>query len=352
IARPTQSGGAVGARIDLQALVESILASDAGQSLREAGFEVALFHVQDTHEFEGRYGEAVRLVAAASDTIYRLNLGIYSRDQPFVFEHYRNRSALLVGGIAFLAAAIGLGLWVLLRETTREVETARMRAEFVANVSHELRTPLTSIRMYAETLLFDRVSSEVQRQDYLRTMMRESQRLSRMVGNILDFSRMESGRKSLEFDEVDVGQVVEDTVEEFEPLFDEQGFEVGVDIHPGLPAIPADPEALASAVANLLSNAVKYSTDDRRIQLNVYQQEQFVCVDVADHGIGVPEAERRAVFEKYRRASNAGRSATGTGLGLALVAGIAQSHGGSVDVHPRKEGGSVFRLRLPLTRSS
>lgn len=351
VARPTDDGGAVGARIDLQGLSEVILSGDAGQNLQNAGFEVVLFGVDDTNEFERRYGEAVRLVTTASSTTHRLNLGVVSRDQPFVFEHYRNRSALLVGGIALLAGAIALGVWVVLRETTREVQTAQLRSEFVANVSHELRTPLTAIRMYAETLLSDRVTSDEQRRDYLRTMMRESQRLSRMVGNILDFSRLESGRKSFEFAELDVSQPVLDTLEEFEPVFEEQGFDVDIDIQPDLPMIRADSEALSTAVANLVGNAVKYAAEDRQISVRVLADARYVCIEVADRGIGVPADERRTIFDKYRRASNAAGRATGTGLGLALVAGIVESHHGKIEVRPRAGGGTVFCLRLPLMRS-
>ncbi|MBT6627848.1 MAG: hypothetical protein HOB49_12595, partial [Gemmatimonadetes bacterium] len=347
-AHATESGGAVGVRIDLQALTDVILATDSGQALRDAGFEIALFGADETLEFEQRYGDDVRLVTTASNFVYRLNLGIYSRDQPFVFEHYRNRNALFVGGIGLLAATIGLGLWVVIRETTRELETARLRAEFVANVSHELRTPLTTIRMYAETLLLDRVSSDEERHEYLRTVMREAQRLSRMVGNILDFSRLESGRKDFDPIELDLGQVVRDTLDEFEPVFDEQHFEVAVDVDNDLPVIHADREALATAVANLVGNAVKYSSAEREIDIRVYAVKAEVCVDISDRGIGIPETERVVVFDKYRRASNVAGRATGTGLGLALVAGIVTSHRGSVEVLARDGGGTTVSMKFPI----
>jgi signal transduction histidine kinase len=351
VLRPGADGGLRGAVVDLEALAGQLLTGDAGEALRAGGFGLILFDADDTAEFERRYGDDLRGVFGASTAIYRLNFGIFAHDQPFVFDHARNRNALLVTGVAFLAAAIGLGLWVLLRETGREVTTARLRSEFVANVSHELRTPLTSIRMYTETLLFDRVRSDEQRRSYLQTLMRESQRLSRMVGNILDFSRMESGRKSFELAEVDVEPVVRTTLEEFEPVFEEQGVAVVVEVAEGLPVIRADAEALETVVANLVGNAIKYSVDHRRIDITLGTADRFLVLEVADRGVGIPHGEHQTVFEKFRRASNAPDVATGTGLGLALVDGIVASHGGTVEALPRAGGGSRFRVHLPLTRS-
>ena len=351
VMRPRADGEAAGLLMDLEVLADDILASPAAVSLRRSGFGLALFDTDGTADFERRHGEATRLVSPASSTVYRLNLGVFTRDEPFVFEHYRNRSALLVGGIALLAAAIGLGVWVLMRETAREVETARLRSDFVANVSHELRTPLTAIRLYAETLLIGRVRPGEQQRDYLQTVMRESQRLSRMVDNILDFSRLESGRKTYDFADVDIGRVVGSVLEEFDPVFREQGFEIGVDLAPDLPTVRADSEALETATANLLANAVKYSPLERSIHIQARVEGASVVLDIADRGIGIPPGEHGTVFGEFRRATNAPGTASGTGLGLALVAATARAHGGAVEALPRDGGGCVLRLTLPLTRS-
>jgi signal transduction histidine kinase len=145
-----------------------------------------------------------------------------------------------------------------------------------------------------------------------------------MVVNILDFSRMESGRKTWDFADTDVAGIVRSALEEFEPMLVEQGFDVDVAIPDGPLIVRADPEALETAVANLL--------------------------DVADRGVGIPAGESSLIFEKYQRASNAAATATGTGPVLALVAGIAQSHSGTVQVLPREGGGSLFRFTLPTHR--
>ena len=180
--------------------------------------------------------------------------------------------------------------------------------------------------------------------------MRESQRLSRMVGNILDFSRMESGRKTWDFVDTDVAGIVHATLREFEPMLEDQGFTVEIAIDDDLPMIKADPEALVTAVANLLTNAIRYSPDRKQLKVCLYATGPQIALDIADRGVGIPEGESTIIFEKYRRASNAADVATGTGLGLALVAGIAKSHGGAVGALPRDGGGSLFRLTLP-TRS-
>lgn len=351
VLRPRADGQIAGVLLDLDRLADATLRTPAGEQVRAAGFGLTLFDTEFTAEFERRFSRAVRLVSPIDAWGYRLHMGLYSRDEPFVFSHYRNRNALAVAGIAFLAGTIGLGAWVLARETAREAQTASLQSEFVANVSHELRTPLTSIRLYAETLLLGRHRSDEQRQQYLQTIMRESQRLGRMVANILEFSRMQSGRRAWAIEAVDAAAVIDASVEEFQPMLQEQGFLLQMDIDTDVPPVKVDPEALETVVTNLLSNAIRYSPERREIEVRLMATDEQVTLEIADRGIGIPTAEVTKVFAKYERASNAAGVATGTGLGLALVAGIAASHGGTVVCHARDGGGTVFRLTLPAARS-
>jgi signal transduction histidine kinase len=350
VLQPPSEGITRGVVLNLDGLAEATLSTPVGAQLLVAGFGLVLFDADFTAEFERRYARQVHIIAPVDSRNYRLNVGLYARDEPFVFAHYRNRNASVMAGILLLAGAIGLGAYVLVRETARERQTAHLQAEFVSNVSHELRTPLTSIRMYAETLLLERYRTDEQRQQYLQTIMRESQRLSRMVGNILDFSRMASGRKSWDFVDTDVAATLRTAMEEFEPMLVEQGFVVEVVIADSLPIVRADPDALETAVANLLSNAIRYSPERKDIRVSLQSTAGQIVLEVADRGVGIPQGESRLVFEKYQRASNAAAVATGTGLGLALVAGIAESHSGTVQVLPREGGGSLFRLALPIQR--
>jgi signal transduction histidine kinase len=181
--------------------------------------------------------------------------------------------------------------------------------------------------------------------------MQESQRLSRMVGNVLDFSRMESGRKTYDFVELDLGAVVRNTLEEFRPVLNQGGFVLALQIPESPPAVRGDGEAIATAVANLMSNAVKYSKDRKEIGVTVAAVAGAAQVEIADRGVGISSEEQTRIFEKFHRAPSAGNTATGTGLGLALVKGIAEAHGGSIDCRSRKGGGTAFALRLPLTET-
>ena len=344
---PLEDGVTIGILFDLEILSQNLARSPVGLDLLGKGFQISLFDVDFTSRFEDQNQEVIHLVSSASPSIYRMSLGMYSRDESSVLEYYRKRNLLVLAGIAILVSIIVLGVAMIFRDTVREVQMARLRSEFVSNVSHELRTPLTSIRLHAETLLMGRYRGQDQMQDYLNTVMQESHRLSRMVGNILDFSRMESGRKTYSFQQSDLGELVESTVSEFDPVLQEEGFSTDLEIKPHLPLVHIDREAIESAVANLISNAIKYSQDSKELQIAVLQQNGHQIVEIADRGIGVPSDEQNTIFTKFHRANNADTTATGTGLGLAIVKGIMDAHKGDVVVRDRNGGGSIFQLTLP-----
>ena len=338
----------VGARVNVAVLVDSLMQTPVGKEVSQNGFALSLFDVDAAQNFKQRHHNVMHLVAPASATFYRLNFGFYTRGDLQVFKIYRERNTWILVGVLALAGLIGVGVFLMYRDITREVVVAKLRSDFVSNVSHELRTPLTSIRMYAETLFMKRYHNEEQVQTYLETIMQESQRLSRMVGNILDFSRMESGRKTYTFELCDPREIVQTVVDEFDPILKEQGFVLTVEVEPEVHQVYVDCEALETALANLLSNAVKYSRERKAIRLSVWVQEKAVVFEVADRGVGVPAHEQKAIFEKFHRASNAGETATGTGLGLALVKGVMDAHNGSVSYAAREGGGSVFRLFVQI----
>lgn len=297
--QPCADGAIVGLRFNLEALAADLLRSPASLELQGNGFGIALFDIDAAAHFDRQHRSGPRQVAPASQAIYRLNLGLFARNEVLVLRNYRNRNLFIMAGIFLLAGAIAGGAYLLFRDTARELQTARLRSEFVANVSHELRTPLTAIRMYAETLALGRYRSQNQLQEYLETIMHESQRLARMVGNVLDFSRMESGRKTYDFAAVDLGAVARRTAEEFGPLLQERDFSLELSIETGLPPMRADADAVATALANLLNNAVKYSAECRQIHLAVRAAGPFQIIEVADRGIGVPAEEANRIFEKF-----------------------------------------------------
>ena len=244
-----------------------------------------------------------------------------------------------------------VGLVATYRLVRRQTEMARLKADFVANVSHDLKTPLSLIRMYGETLEMGRVSDQAKRQEYYRVITRESERLSRLIDNVLDFSRIEGGRRTYDIVPTAVEPLVRETLEAFGYVLAQEGFKVEVAVGPGLPEVPMDADAVGQALANLVDNAIKYSGERKAIRVGAALRDGWLALSVADEGIGIPPEEQPRIFEKFYRV---GRSETqgrrGSGVGLALVRHVAEAHGGRVTVESRPGAGSRFTLELPLVR--
>ena len=340
-----EGSGALGILFDWAAL--TALVQEQVEGLAERDFALALFDADAEAAFLAAHREAIYETGPASRWMDRVRLGIWAADTSAATGYYRTRNYLVGGGIFALVVSVVLGGLMILRDAGREVQVARLRSEFVANVSHELRTPLTSIRMYAETLLLGRYRSDEQRQDYLTTLLHESQRLSRLVDNVLDFARIERGDRTYQRQPCDLGTVARDALETFGGVFSAEGFAVEEAIAAELPPVLADQEAVEGAVANVLGNAVKYSSEHKAIRLAVEQRGAEVVVEVADRGIGLPAGEEQRIFEQFHRGANAASTA-GTGLGLSLVKNVVEAHEGRVEAVNRPEGGSVFRLYFPV----
>lgn len=250
--------------------------------------------------------------------------------------------------VATLLVAIAAGGTLVLRALAAETRLAGQKTTFVANVSHELKTPLTSIRLFAELLLQKRQPDEERREEYLRIMVAESERLSRLVDNVLTFSRQEAGRARFRFEILDLGALASDVVAQLRPHLEHQGFSITVTVSEPL-AVEGDGEALRQVLMNLLSNAEKYADGTRSIDLEAHRQGQDAVVAVLDRGIGVERPHVDRIFEEFFRVDDAlTASRRGTGLGLPIARRIARDHGGDVTYAPRPGGGSVFSLGLPL----
>lgn len=242
------------------------------------------------------------------------------------------------------------GIVRILQATSRELKLAQAKSEFVSNVSHELKTPLTMIRLFAEILSLGKVKTPEKAQEYYHIIENESRRLSQMIDNILDFSRMEAGRKNYQLVESDVGQLVEGVIKSYEYQMISSGFQLQVDIQHDLPAIKIDSDAISQAVLNLLSNAVKYSDKIKKINVRVFQSGQNIGVEVSDCGIGIPRSEHRKIFEKFHRVSTGlVHNTKGSGLGLSLVKHIVEAHQGQILVESIQGEGSRFTLLLPIS---
>ena len=252
---------------------------------------------------------------------------------------------LLVLGVSLFG---GYLLW---RDFNRDMKMAEERSHFIAGVSHELRTPLTAIRMYAETLAMGRATSPETAKQYIETILTEGERLSRLVDNVLDFAKIEQGKRLYRFRRCSLQEVVRTAVQTLERPLAEQGFAVKMEIDDAVPDLLADSDAMIRAVLNLLSNAMKYSGKSREIEVRLGVRRNLAVIRIRDHGFGLPETEQQQVFEKFYRAPQPeGQSVPGTGLGLTLVKHVAEEHGGGVEVKSKPGEGSTFSIVLPLAR--
>src|SRR5688572_6394989 len=204
--------------------------------------------------------------------------------------------------IGFIDLMLGAGLYLIYSNVRRELHLSRLKSDFVANVSHELKTPLALIRLFAETLEMGRVPGEEKSQQYYRVINKESQRLTQLINNILDFSRIEAGRREYRLAPADVSRIVAEVVEAYRFQIEQQGFTFEVEVEPGLPRVVADKEALAQALLNLVNNALKYTRDEKYLKLQVARRgDDQVAVSVTDRGIGVAKGEQKKIFEKFYR---------------------------------------------------
>ncbi|PYS95640.1 MAG: hypothetical protein DMF50_08005 [Acidobacteria bacterium] len=249
-----------------------------------------------------------------------------------------------------LAIVLMGGILLSLRSASRAVKLSQMKSDFVSNVSHELRTPLASIRVFAELLRLGRVPSPEKVREYGEYIEAEGRRLTRLIDNILDFARIESGRKSYTFVHGDLQEVVAATLRTFEVHLRPSGFSVRFDLPADpLPSIVLDPDAIGQALHNLLDNAVKYSGPVKEIAVRLAREDGDLVLAVQDHGIGIPREEQGRIFERFHRVSTGlVHEVQGSGLGLSIVEHIVQVHGGRITVASEPGRGSTFVIRLPL----
>jgi signal transduction histidine kinase len=267
-------------------------------------------------------------------------------------ESARNVRRTLVLLIAAALAAIAFGGWVVFADARRQLALAQKKTDFVSNVSHELKTPLTSIRMFAEMMQGGNVAPE-KRPQYLRIIVAEAERLTRLINNVLDFARLERKQKRYDFRSLDLHEVLARTWEGHELHLREQGFTTSWQAAPPPYPVRGDEDALAQIIVNLLSNAEKYSADRKEIELHSYLTEDSVHVSVLDRGSGVPAGEETKIFEAFYRAHDSLASGIqGSGLGLTLAQRLAREHGGEITYQAREGGGSNVTLRLPLRTES
>lgn len=227
----------------------------------------------------------------------------------------------------------------------KERRLSKLKSELMANVSHELKTPLSVVRMFADMLRSDRVPSEERRHEYLDIICRESERLTSLIDNVLDFSALESGQGTYRLRRGDVREAVNRALDAFHYRSEQEGVEIRLEAPNELPPVMMDQEAIALAVINLLDNAVKYG-GQTPIDLRVGRRRSVVDISVRDHGPGIPQDSLRLVFDRFYRGPDTGPT-RGSGIGLSLVKHIAQAHGGRAWAKNDPAGGAVVGFWIP-----
>jgi len=253
--------------------------------------------------------------------------------------------------ISLLTLILILGVWIVYRNVKREVQLAQIKSDFVSNVSHELRTPLALISMFSETLEMDRVHSDEKKKEYYKIISQESSRLGRIVNTILNFSKMEAGKRTFHFKEIDLNEFVQLIYNNYSFHLKNKGFEFTFNPKNDLPKISIDEEAVSEAIINLIDNAVKYSHEIKNIEIKTGEENNFVFVEVRDKGIGIPSEDQKKIFEKFYRASSGlVHNTKGTGLGLTLVKFIMDAHKGTIKLSSNLDKGSSFKLIFSINK--
>jgi signal transduction histidine kinase len=284
-----------------------------------------------------------------SERLPRWEVAIYLSD-PDAVTSRANLTVLLLWILVFLVfVAILSGGTYILNTLRSEMQLVSQKTTFVANVSHELKTPLTSIRMFAEMLKERRQPDREKQEKYLDLMVSETDRLTRLINNVLDFTRMEQGEQKYDKKRLDIALLGESQVEGQRARLEHIGFSVTIQNDLGEAFIEGDEESLMQALLNLLSNAEKYAGESKQIDIDVTGTEESVLINVKDRGIGVPLREAKKIFKEFYRVDESLTSRVrGSGLGLPLALRIIHDHGGDIHYFPRDGGGSVFQIRLPF----
>jgi signal transduction histidine kinase len=251
-------------------------------------------------------------------------------------------------GLPVLLIVVALG--VIVQSKRRASELARMQATFISHVSHQLKTPLSLLSAASESLTFERVRTPAKLARYLAIMRSETARLSALVERVLEFSKLEQGKRVYELEAIDLAPLVRETADAFSEKLAQERFVFTVSVPRAPLLVKADPAAFEQVLVNLLDNAVKYSTEHRVIAVRAGTSGQDAFFEVTDRGIGIVAAEVDRIFDRFYRGSNVSSDRRGFGLGLAIAAEIVRAHRGRIEVQSQPGLGTTFRVSLPILR--
>jgi len=337
--------------LDDEALREELEATLLAAARARPEFQIQL--VRSGPETNEETQADFRVVRPLEPWLPGYSLVVSGSDEVLVGPSRKQQRVVRLGMIAGLFVIIIVGILVIGRAVSREMEIARLKSDFVSNVSHELRTPLTTIRIMAEMLALGAVPAGPKQEEYYRNIVSESERLSRLINNVLDFARIEEGRKKFSFGMGDIGDAVYEVERITGDYVRSEGFTLTCTVADDLPATAFDRDAVIQALINLMSNAVKYSGEDKRVEMGARGERDSIIIWVRDHGPGIDERDIPHLFEKfYRGGDHMTREVRGAGLGLSIVHHIVSAHGGRMQVLSKLGEGSTFGIVLPISMVS
>ena len=281
------------------------------------------------------------------------NLTLYSRQDNFFETIVRRGIRLYYVLLTALILALVMGTFLFYKYLSREAELVKLKAEFVDRASHTLKTPLTRMSLLAENMAQGWVTEESKKKDFFDTVVSETARMSEMIDNMLNFSRIEAGKQQYEPEETYLQEIVAAMIRQYSGYIENLGFQLSVDIDDRLPGLFLDKKAVKLIIANLLQNAVKYSLEGKYIRIRVYRQQESAVFEIEDRGIGISTKDLPYIFKKFSRVPDKRvKSIEGSGLGLFLVHHAVVAHQGRVNVRSTPGEGSTFRVCFPFARKS
>jgi signal transduction histidine kinase len=336
---------------DLDLLKNQIIPKILDDMTKDSGLNFKIIDESDQNITAGKEklisGESLALTFRTLPLPWKL---LVSHPEIKALEKSARREIFFYGFLlAVIIVLMLFGAVMIARDISRESETNRLKTEFVNNISHELKTPLTLIRLYGETLQRKENLTDQEKKESYEIITKESERLSHLINNVLDFSRIEMGRKEFNFTTGYLQDVIRDTLESYSYHLEKKGFAIHSDISGDLPEMNFDGEAIASVLINLVSNAMKFSPKEKEVTVKLFRDNGNAVLQVADKGIGISQKEIPKIFQRFYQAENKITSeARGSGLGLTLVKHIVEAHGGTIEVESEVGKGSRFVVRIPL----
>ena len=331
----------VGFCIDPNQIWLSIMKSDYCENT-EFEYNINLANKKESNLQNNELGFLLEISSFYPDQMVWIRL----KDINLINTYVKRRSWIYGIALVLLLGAMMFGVLLILRGIRREKHLNRLRSDFVSNVTHELKTPLTSIHLFTESILLNRVKTSNDKKEYLNIILKETERLKRMINNILDFSKIERKKLTYNLEKVNVSELVSSALNEMDYWLVEKKFTLKTQIEENISAT-ADADAIKQAIINLLSNSIKFSRNYKEIFVTLRRENEEVIIEVADKGIGIPENQKDLIFNQfYRVEQKKGEEITGAGLGLTVVKEIIEGHNGKILVESKLNEGSKFIIKI------